>query len=805
MKLISDEFRKLTGVRYLWIILAMLIAGNIVISYFTAVKTRPRGIETSQIAEFYEKYSADPDAMNAYYADMLEFNRQQDDLFIEAMREGKDYNPERWVNQYGTDEFGDRALFAMLFLSVDAPKQYSSDIRKVIRSAEANLAELEYAGVPAGDYACRSQAECVRMYQYVRENVDIKFEYIRGWNDYFGYDTVNVFIFMALILFASVIFTQERVNGFLPVLRASRRGRVTTALVKCGLMTLITIGTVLLFTGATFAVFGAVLGYSSPGNAIQALSSYKYCPYLLTIGEYFVVTLALRLLTFVTFSGVILFISVFAAQYLYVYAAGLGVAGVNFLLYSLVKINSNSLVRNLNFFAAAAVQPLFVRFRTFSLFSYPCSYVPFLLCVFSALFILGTAGTVTAFALRKGGAVSSPRRLLSRLSIQRLVQRVKRDRSASHTRSTSHGGAQRIRQRSLSLVGYENHKLLIASRMIAVVIAALCLRCVISYNGNVPPDDSFERIYRSYMTELEGEITDEKREYIAKESEFISKTLAMQDTMYADYSGGRIDYPTYSAYLADYNYAMSHSEAIKVVSEHAKYIDKCKAETGIDAWFVYDSGWLRLFGTDADILLLAAVVVLLAGVFADEYSSRSSSGGFAQILRSTKRGRRQTFAAKLVAAVIIAAAMTLLFNTADALIISKRFFMPAQSAPVQSLELFEGFATGMTILEYTVIMYVIRLCAAVTLALLVCGLSCVLRRQLSVLSCTVALTLLPSLLAYFGLYVMRRVDFLRYFAGTPLCIDSIAACGRLDVVAIFALASAALTALTTAAATRRFC
>ncbi len=799
MKLISYEFRKLTGVRYLWLILALLVAGNIVVSYFTAVKTRPRGIETSQIAEFYEKYSADPDAMNAYYADMLDFNRQQDDLFIEAMREGKDYNPERWVNQYGTDEFGDRALFAMVFLSVDATKQYSSDIGKVIRSAEANLAELEYAGVPAGDYACRSQAECVRVYQYVRENVDIKFEYIRGWNEYFGYDAVNVFIFMALILFASVIFTQERVNGFLPVLRTCRRGRVTTALVKCGLMAFIALGTVLLFTVTTFAVFGAVLGYSSPGNAIQALSSYTYCPYLLTIGEYFAVTLGLRLLTFVTFSGVILFISVFAAQYLCVYAAGLGVAGVNFLLYSLVRINSNSLVRNLNFFAAAAAQPLFVRFRTFSLFSCPCSYVPFLLCVFGTLLILGTAGTVTAFALRKGGAASSPRRLLSRTSIQRLVQRVKRDRSASH------GGAQRIRQRSLSLVGYEHHKLLIASRMMAVVVAALCLRCVISYNGNVPPDDSFERIYRTYMTALEGEITDEKREYIAKESEFISKTLAMQDTMYADYAGGRIDYPTYSAYLADYNYAMSHSEAIKVVSEHMNYIDKCKAETGIDAWFVYDSGWLRLFGTDADILLLAAVVVLLAGVFADEYSSRSSSGGFAQILRCTKRGRRQTFAAKLVAAVIIAAVTTVLFNAADALIISKRFFLPAYYAPVQSLELFDGFTAGISILEYTAVMYVIRLCAAVTLALLVCGLSCVLGRQLSVLSCVVALTLLPSLLAYFGLYVMRRVDFLRYFAGTPLCIDSIAACGRLDVVAIFALASSALAALTTATAARKFC
>lgn len=180
--------------------------------------------------------------------------------------------------------------------------------------------------------------------------------------------------------------------------------------------------------------------------------------------------------------------------------------------------------------------------------------------------------------------------------------------------------------------------------------------------------------------------------------------------MLQNYISGKTDDAIYSAYLSDYNYAFSHKEPLEAVTSHAQYIDKCKAETGIDAWFVYDSGWLRLIGTDADILLLAALLVIFAGVFADEYGSRSSSGGFANILRPTKRGRRQTFCAKLVSAVISAAVMTALFSTADVVVICNRFSMPAQSAPVQSLELFGGLASELSIIEYVALMYDILVC-----------------------------------------------------------------------------------------------
>lgn len=59
---------------------------------------------------------------------------------------------------------------------------------------------------------------------------------------------------------------------------------------------------------------------------------------------------------------------------------------------------------------------------------------------------------------------------------------------------------------------------------------------------------------------------------------------------------------------------------------------------------------------------------------------------------------------------ISAAVMTALFSTADVVVICNRFSMPAQSAPVQSLELFGGLASELRIIEYVALMYGILVC-----------------------------------------------------------------------------------------------
>ena len=148
-----------------------------------------------------------------------------------------------------------------------------------------------------------------------------------------------------------------------------------------------------------------------------------------------------------------------------------------------------------------------------------------------------------------------------------------------------------------------------------------------------------------------------------------------------------------------------------------------KAEKGLDAHFVYDTGWRALFFSGFDFTLYAAIALLFAGSFADEHSSRSSSGSIAQILRVTRKGRKQTFLAKFFSAIVTAAIFSVIYSGIDLLFIAHNYELPLASSPLVSIEAFQNLDTPITIGAYLAVYFTLRIFAALALASLVCALS----------------------------------------------------------------------------------
>jgi hypothetical protein len=78
------------------------------------------------------------------------------------------------------------------------------------------------------------------------------------------------------------------------------------------------------------------------------------------------------------------------------------------------------------------------------------------------------------------------------------------------------------------------------------------------------------------------------------------------------------------------------------------------------------------------------------------------------------------------------------------------------------------------VLQYLIFMYSLRILAALLLAFVVTGLSEILRKSLPVMGLTVAVTLLPALISYFGPTIADKVNFLNFYGGTQLFLISIA-------------------------------
>ena len=238
------------------------------------------------------------------------------------------------------------------------------------------------------------------------------------------------------------------------------------------------------------------------------------------------------------------------------------------------------------------------------------------------------------------------------------------------------------------------------------------------------------------------------------------------------YENQEISFDEYCAYLSDFNYAYSRAKLLTVIENHAEYLKQKESETGVRGWFVYDSGWQKMYAEDADLFLYAAILLLLTGSFAAEYASKSSSGSFAQLLRSTKNGRHKTFYAKLISSGMIAIILALLTGAVDTAIIVMGYDLPAMNAPLVSMQMFADVSGDITIGQYSAVFFIMRTVGALLMAMLVCALSELLARYIPVLGTAVILTLLPALCAYFGLAAAEQVNFLNLLAGTPLFLQS---------------------------------
>jgi len=766
MKYIIYEIRKVTGIRYIMIFTVLLFVTNIAIAYYTANINAKWQIPPDIISEFFDKYKKIPEQIEAEYEELLELNEEQHLFWIEALQRGEyDYLPEHLPNKYtDSDWYDDFMFFNEIFNRKNYISDYSSIIQRVIDRAYENIEEFNIMGISSDSYAYKYQLKIIELYTYAKSEVKIVFEYNHGWQEFFTYDIVNIFIFSILVVVGSVIFAQEKSSGFLTIIKTAKNGRTKTAFAKIGAMLILTDIIILVFTFSTLGVFGIIIGLSSPNNAIQVFQDFLLSPAVVTVGQYLLITLAIKFLVFSLFSCIILLISVFIHNYALIYLCGFGIFGLNFLLYTIRFIDADNPVRNLNFIAVAAVKPLYVRYRAINLFENLYGYIPFMIVTFSIFLCVVSILTIIVFNKGKNNEVG---RLTFFLKISYKIKKI-----LLNIINKISSFLPKKRTYSISIFFAEIYKTLISKRYVLIIIVLFLIKGYISNDIFAPLKTYSDAVYKEYMTILEGEVTGEKLEYIANERENINFALVQKDVMLDKYLSEEIDYWEYREYLQEYNYAYARNEIFKIIENHLYYIEQIKTQKNIDTWFVYDTGWGKLFHNNFDIILYLAILLLFSGIFADEYTSKSSSGGFAQILKATKHGRKRTFTSKFTSAVTITALMTVIFNVLDFILIWKNYDLPVINAPLLSIQSFAAINGDIMIIQYIAVYFLTRLFANILFAAFVCGLSELLKKTVFVMSVSVALTLFPALFAYFGLGVFSYFDFTELLSATQIYLMS---------------------------------
>ena len=765
MKLIYFEIRKIFASRLVIITLALLLAINGVVCVYYLTQNS-KGIPQKYINQMFDLYEADPAAFDEEYSLLNGQSRQIQDMYLEQPRQGNyDFSLEPEVNKYAPDGFSDLELMSLVYARKQYAENYASSIDIIIAEAAANLNQYDAQGIAVDDYVYQYQLRLIQMYRDMRDNVEIGFDNARGFDTFFDYRISDYFIFVVLILIGCVIFIQEKSTGIMPILRASEGGRTKTALAKLITMVITIFLIEAAFAIETSAIIGLYEGYSELSDPLQTFSGYLYCPYDITVGEFILIRLLIRILAFALFSAVIMLVSLFLYNYVLVCVSGLGVLGINLLLDAF----SNSVVSKMadaNIVNVVSVGSLYERYYAVNLLGYVVDFLPCVVIMYAALSII-----LCVLIVLKYNSLYNTR-------ASKIIPK-------SRTKASGRLFTVRHRAYTGSLFISEIYKLLVSSKMIVVIAALLITKCTISYYAFQRSDSYGEAIYHDYMTELAGELSEEKEKYLNdKRAEMVS-IMSKESDMRRAYMADEISVEEYKSYLNEYNTAFIRSDYLAMVENHARYIKRLASENK-NSWFVYDTGWKALLFGSFDWTLYAAIL-LFSGCFTVEYERKSSSGGFVNILRTTKRGRKRTFRAKYFSVFAVSFVLIIMWNAVDAVLAVCAYDLPLPSAPIYSIEAFEAMPVDITIAEYMVLYYIAKISASLSLAMTVCSLTCLMRRYLSALITVIAATILPAIFSGLGLSMFGYVDYISFFRATPMILHGLVGAGYMFLFAVISV------------------
>lgn len=748
--MLKYEFKKLFQSKLFVILFALLLLLNIGLCYRSAKEVAGSVTLEPEILEQLDAYNRDSVAWQTEYERLgkvyEEYENARRQAFEQAYAEYKKENPNASSFSYifPAEEYFDSAFLADISKHWDCYQayailqeldEYEADVGRVVRAARMAQEDYLASGVSEQAYEYRYQGDLIRIYE-VNALIEIEYEYAVGWDSYFSYTDGNVLMAILVTVAAVGLCIGEYTSGMLPILHATKGGRVRTVLCKLGVLLGVCAGVVLVFSAVPLVLFGSMCGFSSLGNFVQVFEAYKFCPEIITVGEYLALSLGLKTLVLFALSACVVLLGTLCKDYALTFVASLGVVAAQFALYFFVSVEQFGSYHMLNIFNAMDTHSYFTRYYSLNLFGSSAAFIPTLLAFYVLAAVALCIGAGWAFCRTRGA-----RRLRKGIKL-RLP-------------------ATAVPLIGRTLIGAELHKLLVGHKLAIIIAAVLIAKLLISSGTYVYQSSFTDSVYHEYMTTLAGEVTEEKLQYIEEERERIDEagSDAKFSQMMEAHQSGKITSEEYAQYFNEYEYAQERTEHLKRIEGRRDYLQGL-AEQGKEGHFVYDTGWNALFDGEFDFLLYALVLLSFAGVFADEYRR-----GAYQILRPSKRGRAGVLCAKYAAATLLTLGVFAAFAAIDLGFVLLRFELPMWTAPIQSLP---GFAAmpDMTIAQGLIAWLAVKGAAYLLMAMMLLCLSLVTKSVLGT-SITVAMvTLLPYFMRRFGMEAASGIDYTYLLDGT---------------------------------------
>lgn len=438
------------------------------------------------------------------------------------------------------------------------------------------------------------------------------------------YGLTDFFVIAVVLLICIYLFGYERDKGLYSLIRCTKFGRLKTIISKLAVLFVLSAVVSVLFILSDFTVNTFLYGSTDLSVNVQSISEFRNCTLSVTTGQFLLLFALAKIIGIFVISSLLALVFICFSSSAAMYLTGLGAVGAEYLLYTLIGQNSFlNLLKYINIFYILDGGEFFGSYLNLNIFSNALTSVPIVLAVFGIVFILCAVFSCVVFCKRNQQKKTNV--------FSKLFEKIK----SKFFRING----------STSVFKGELFKFTVQNKM-AVVLILLVLFAVVSSFGTAryPYSEISDADYKAYMEYLEGDITSEKKGYIAEQQQYFDGLRQRLDEIAVNSELSESTKQAMSKSIE--NILNSKGVAFERVCEQFRRLLELK-ESGVNARFIDENIYSTFVSSKTrewnDFALLCLVLLIAVPyVFSVEYKN-----GMINLIRPTRNGKIKLFVRKI--------------------------------------------------------------------------------------------------------------------------------------------------------------
>jgi hypothetical protein len=541
---------------------------------------------------------------------------------------------------------------------------------------------------------------------------------------------ITLVLSILMVMFICIqIFVKDKENNTIELLKTMKYGRAHLMTAKAITLFLLVIIAGTLLNLSSLFISLQIYGLGDLFAPIQSLTGFITSIYEISVLQYFLIFNAYNVLTLALSGLLMLLIFILFSKALYGYIGILMFFGLSIVLNMTIDpVSSLNIFKYINIYNYLDSSGIIGRYLNMNIFGVPTA----LRDIFHATLIIGIGLAASA--------------CIKIFSVQKIKPESRGIRKISNER-------QNQAKAKTGILRYELYKSFIVNPALIILLCVLVFQIFSSSGSDMRIADIDGVYYEYYMDILKGPISANKTDYLSKELARVKE----------EQINSTDPNKTYINQIKVINKLIEKDAQLnKLFVENKDNTDKEKIS------FVYELGYEKLILNNTDILLLSMITAILVtlcmvNIFVIEYRENAYS-----IINVTKYGRQRTFWYKIGIKIFMTLIIMLITYMPYILRIVKNYGFTCLDAPIASMDSFSHMSINISILEYIVLVFLLKASGLILAGILIAFLATKLKSFIMTAAVSTFIIVIPSFLAFIGLDIFEKLVFNPFLLGNSL-------------------------------------